>query len=105
MNLWFGCMAGDDKAWKTMVKYSKQDTILLEKVYDKLVPWMTTTNLGLHVEDSTKICPKCGHDELTIAGKSATNSGVYLRYRCKKCKGYSRGRNKIKNSGNPLTHP
>jgi len=38
--LWLKCMDGDDRAWKTMEKYNKQDVVLLEKLYDKVLPWV-----------------------------------------------------------------
>lgn len=105
LRLWLECMEGDKKAWNLMKKYSKQDTILLYDLYQKLIPWMTnTTNLGILVEDGTPICPKCGHNYLVKRGFSTTNAGKYQRMRCKKCQGYSRLRTKEKGSGNPLTH-
>lgn len=103
-NMWKGCMSGDPKAWTDMKRYAKQDTVLLEDVYNALQPWIRSTNLGLYVDDATETCPKCAGSDLKKVGKAATNSGIYLRYQCKSCKGYSRGRTKIKGSGNPLTN-
>ena len=37
--LWLDCMAGDDKAWKTMKKYQLQDVNLLIDLYYELLPW------------------------------------------------------------------
>jgi len=107
MSTWFGCISGDPKAWKKMVKYSKQDVVLLEKVYDALRPWIKSgTNLGLMVEDGTPTCPKCGSKDVQRRGTTKTNSGHYQRYACQNesCLAWSRGRHKIKGSGNPLTH-
>lgn len=39
-DLWAGCMNGNKKAWKTMEIYNKQDVVLLEKVFNKLKPWL-----------------------------------------------------------------
>lgn len=108
LQMWFDCMAGNSssdskKAWKDMKQYAKQDVVLLEEVYDKLKPWSPTVNLGMYVDRDNPVCPKCGHDDLMKRGTSATNSGEYQRYQCKSCRGYSRARNKITNSGNPLT--
>ncbi len=33
-------MNKDPAAWKVMEKYNKQDVLLLEKVYDRLLPWI-----------------------------------------------------------------
>ena len=36
--LWKNCVAGNKKAWRKMLKYNQQDTLLLEKVFNKLRP-------------------------------------------------------------------
>jgi predicted nucleic acid-binding Zn ribbon protein len=38
--LWTQCVAGDPSAWSTMRKYNKQDVVLTEQVYSKLLPWI-----------------------------------------------------------------
>jgi len=38
--LWVKCMNGDDSAWKIMEKYNKQDVVLLESVYHRILPWI-----------------------------------------------------------------
>lgn len=40
IDLWDLCMKGDAVAWKRMERYNRQDVVLLEKVYNKLLPWM-----------------------------------------------------------------
>ena len=39
-SLWKACREGDEKAWRKMLSYNKQDVILLEKVYLKMRPYM-----------------------------------------------------------------
>ena len=39
-DLWIKCMNRDGKAWKRMEEYNKQDVILLEKVYHRMLPWI-----------------------------------------------------------------
>lgn len=103
--LWVGCMNGVKKDWNTMKKYNKIDVDVLEKVYDELRAWSTSgTNIGLFVDDGTHVCPKCGSTDLQKRGFAPTNSGIYQRYQCKCCGGWSRSREKVANSGNPLTH-
>lgn len=41
--MWKACMDGDMKAWATMKKYNKRDTLLLEQVAHKLIPWCPRT--------------------------------------------------------------
>jgi hypothetical protein len=33
-------MNGDDKAWREMKKYQVQDVVLLEELYQVLLPWL-----------------------------------------------------------------
>ena len=39
-DLWQDCLKGNKKAWKKMVKYNKQDVLLLEKLYKKIEEWV-----------------------------------------------------------------
>jgi len=39
--LWVGCLKNDPAAWKKMMEYNKQDVVLLEKVYHRILPWIT----------------------------------------------------------------
>jgi rubredoxin len=99
-------MDGVKSAWNLMKKYSKKDTILLYDVYEKIKPWITSgVNMGMLVSEGDEaVCPACGSDQLQKRGFATTNSGKYQRYQCKNCGKYPRARNKIKGSGNPLTH-
>ena len=46
-SLWEGCMRGDKSSWKLMESYNKQDVVLLQKVFNKLLPWIKQTHPGL----------------------------------------------------------
>jgi hypothetical protein len=66
-DLWLGCEKGDPKAWDLMLKYNRQDVLLLESVYLKLRPWMTThPNMSLEGN-----CQNCG-------GKTVINTRTYM---------------------------
>jgi predicted RNA-binding Zn-ribbon protein involved in translation (DUF1610 family) len=86
--LWVKCMAGDKKAWAIMEKYNKQDTILLEELYYKLLPWIPN-----HPGRSTSeyACPSCGSDHLQKRGTAANKTGIYQRYQCSSCGSWSSG--------------
>ena len=78
--LWKACMAGDKKAFKKMLLYNKNDVELLEKVYNKLVPWMTNypiTEVGM-------FCPKCGGD-VQFRGGYVSKTRIGKRFQCKVC--------------------
>jgi DNA polymerase III epsilon subunit-like protein len=87
--LWKKCMAGDKKAFKKMVEYNKNDIVLLEKVYLKLRPYMTThpsTNT-----DDNMVCPMCGSRDLIKRGFRFTTTMKNQRWVCKDCGKWSVG--------------
>jgi DNA polymerase elongation subunit (family B) len=84
---WAGCMRGDEKSWKTMIKYCAQDVDLLFDIYNVLRPWAknhpnVTTYNGLGG------CPRCGHWELIRRGFKTTKTRRYVQYQCKQCNSY-----------------
>lgn len=90
-HLWLSCMNGDMKAWKTMAKYNKQDVVLLEKVYLKLRPYMTS-HPDRNVVDGTKgKCPACGSDKMQKRGYSITTTRKYQRLQCQDCGRWHKG--------------
>jgi len=89
-DLWKQCMDGDRTAWKIMQDYCKQDVLLLEKVYEKLRPYMKT-HPNLAVFAGGLSCTNCGSENLIKRGMQYTNAGVYQRYRCKDCGAPCRG--------------
>lgn len=90
IGLWLGCMEGDPKAWKKMVRYNRQDVVLLEKVYNALLPWhQAHPSIGL-LEGRVKSCPKCGSDRLQSRGFQVAKSQVYRQYQCQSCFGWCR---------------
>jgi len=88
-DLWKGCIDGEKTAWNKMVRYNKKDVVLLEKLYLRLLPWITThPNRGLL--DSKAKCPKCGSNSVHARGYSISNSRRYQRFQCNKCGGWGR---------------
>ena len=86
--MWRGCMEGNVEDFKKMKKYNMGDTLLLERVYYKLRPW-------LEAHPNTSFdgkCPKCS-GILIKRGFGFTRTGKYPRYACKNCHGWSRGEN------------
>jgi hypothetical protein len=77
------------EAWATMEAYNKQDVLLLERVYDRLLPWITNhPNLSAHGD--TFCCPKCGSVDYQQRGYAIQLGGKYRRYQCKPCGGWFR---------------
>lgn len=90
-DLWVKCMAGDNAAWAVMEEYNKNDVVLLEDVYNKLLPWITThPSHGLY--SGNDVCPNCGSVHLVKRGFFYTTLSKYQRYKCKNCGTWSRSR-------------
>lgn len=89
-DLWKGCMENDEKSWNIMRKYNKQDVVLTEQVYDRLLPWIKNhPHRGLYGGDKMA-CPRCGHGKTISRGYYSTKTGRYRLVQCKSCGGYSK---------------
>ena len=92
MKLWVDCMLGKQKAWDKMLKYCDRDVVLLEKIYKKLLPYITNhPNIGTYLDENAKCCPNCGSKNLQKRGTAYTSVASYQRYRCNGCGAWSRG--------------
>ena len=87
--LWTKVLHGDAKAQRTMERYCKQDVRLLEQVYDKLLPWITThPYLG---KASGYSCNRCGSKNLTSQGEKRTRHFRIQSLKCGDCGGWRQG--------------
>ena len=87
--LWLECMARDRKAFAKMEKYNKNDVILLERVYDRVLPWIHN-HPNRSVMDDTFCCPKCGGKKYKKNGIRVQVTGRYQQYTCLDCGGWFR---------------
>lgn len=93
MELWRKCMQKDGDAWATMEAYNVRDVELLEKVYDKLKPWVTNhPNHALFTEDERPVCTNCGGEHVQRRGRYYTKTLSYQRYACMDCGTWMRAR-------------
>lgn len=88
--LWLGCMEGDAESWAEMEEYNRQDVVLLESLYWKLLPWIKG-HPNMSVYHHAKVCPHCGSDRVKKNGVERTRAGEYQRYKCTDCKTPIRG--------------
>lgn len=89
-SLWTQVMAGDALAWRRMRKYCVNDVRVLEDVYKRLLPWVTShPNTGLY-EGKPVACPSCGGVSLESRGHAFTKASKYRRFRCRGCGSWSR---------------
>jgi DNA polymerase elongation subunit (family B) len=97
MALWTKCMKKDKDAWKRMEEYNIQDVVLLENLYDTLLPWIKNApNRNLY-QDITG-CPTCGSEHLQKRGTAVSTTGTYQRYQCRDCGSWSQGTKSVKKS-------
>lgn len=105
-DLWVRVLNGEKKAQREMLDYNVQDVLLLEKVYEKFIPWIKQhPNHALYQDDAeTPVCTNCGSTHVHRKGFSYTKVGVYQRYKCQDCGTPLRGRyTQVKKNENVLT--
>lgn len=80
--LWTACMKGDDKAWRLMEKYNKQDVVLTEKLYKTYLPWITNhPNQGSY-GPIREVCPNCAGRHIERRGYAVANLKQYPKLHC-----------------------
>lgn len=98
--LWQGCMRGDMDSWAKMKRYCSADVRLLEKIYKKLLPFITNhPNVAVYLDDDEAKCPNCASKKVTKEGFAYTSCGKYQRYSCGKCGAWSRGKTNLLSKG------
>lgn len=87
--LWYDCFFGKKKSLNQLVKYNKQDVILLENVFNYLHKYFkVSVNYNLFTKESHN-CPKCGSDQLQKRGRVINATTVKQRYQCQSCGSWS----------------
>lgn len=89
MGLWIKVLAGDRDAEARMESYCRQDSELLEQLYNRLHRYIVghPSYAAFHGRD---ICPQCGSDDLRPAGLAYLKTGQYPRFKCGPCGFHSR---------------
>lgn len=80
--LWKLCMSGDKSAWKDMKEYNIGDIVLLERLYQKFLPWI---NPFPRVKMDNGKCPKCSSSNFKRNGWKYTRHAETQRYQCLGC--------------------
>jgi len=76
------------KTVKLMKEYNDQDVRLLEAIYLRMLPFMSShPNLG-DIDGRDAICPKCGSTSLHKRGFNRKRTGSSQRYQCQSCGGW-----------------
>lgn len=98
IRLWLDWMdktsPGHKKAVKDMETYAKQDTYLLEPLFEFMRPYIKSVNFGLFRADGFS-CSHCGSTSLQARGFAYTTAGKFQRYQCTDCSGWSKDPKRI----------
>jgi len=92
-SLWIGVLAGNQEDWDNMVEYNIGDVLLLEKVYEKLRPWVKN-HPDVAIEDNGDHCATCGSNHVQRRGKRRTKMFTVVRLHCQDCGAWSDGTKK-----------
>lgn len=96
--LWLDCMAGDEKAWKLMEKYQRQDVNLLIELYEKLLPWIPNHPSVPLYDGIEGGCVNCGSTNLQRRGYSTTGVSKQQRYQCQDCGKWNKSKGSVASS-------
>lgn len=80
IQLWIDCLARKPEAWATMKKYNMKDVILLEKLYLRVLPWISNHPNRAQYDDGA-VCPNCGENKKQRRGIRKGQQ----RYQCVPC--------------------
>ena len=99
-------MNGNRESWKMMEKYNRQDTVLTEALYDKLMPWITNHPVRALYDGVNTLQCRCGAgpDNLIRQGYAYTNVSKFQQYSCKKCGSWFRGRTNLAERDNVVVN-
>jgi hypothetical protein len=86
--LWMKVLNGDSAAVREMVRYNKQDVLLLRDVFRKLRPYISSF-VSRELFGGTG-CPRCGSTKIQSRGVHRAISRVYQRFQCQSCSGWFR---------------
>jgi hypothetical protein len=84
LSLWTECLKNNKAAWNEMKKYNIIDVLSTEELYYKLIPWDSTIDFSIYNPNKKMVCT-CGSTEFVQNGHAYYASGVYKRYKCRKC--------------------
>lgn len=79
--LWLDCMNKVAGAYEEMETYNIGDVVQLEKLYDRVLPWIKNHPNRSVYEDSL-VCPTCGGNHFQSRGFTTVSSLRYRRFQC-----------------------
>lgn len=93
IDLWRGCLNGNQQSLLDMQTYNKEDVVLLEDAYLFIRPFIHShPNMAIYQEATEPSCPTCGSSDITECGHYTTMLNQYLAFRCNSCGAICRSR-------------
>jgi hypothetical protein len=90
MELWTRVMAGDPKAQRKMQRYCSQDVRLLERVYERVKPYISNhPHMGRIKSDE---CGACGSKNMQSRGYRRTKASRIQSLQCQDCGSWQQGK-------------
>lgn len=86
--LWMRVLQGDSAAVKELIPYNKQDVLLLERVFNKLRPYVSN-HINRELFGGVG-CPRCGSSKVQSRGVHRAITKIYRRWQCQSCSGWFR---------------
>lgn len=83
-SMWVKCMDNDPAAWGVMEPYNKNDVVVLEGIYKRLLPWLPNQGHSVRNEHNL-VCPNCGGDRYQQRGYMYSQVAKYVRFQCMEC--------------------
>lgn len=84
--LWVNVMQREIKSMKLMERYCKQDVDLLDKVFQRLRPFVNEIpNFNMFRRDAYPACPNCGGTHLQKFGQRVNKTRIVQRFKCMDC--------------------
>lgn len=102
MDTWLDCMnpasENFESAWDHMEYYNREDVVIMEPLYELLLPWISGhPNHNLY-GDEEWVCPSCGSLDLAKEGFRYTSVSKTQRYSCRACGAWSSDGKRIEGS-------
>lgn len=101
--LWEHAVEGDAQALRKMRKYNKQDVVVLEAVFEAMLPHMSRVPRLWRAHGLQ--CVYCGHYNLHRRGFRDTAVYSYVRMQCVRCRRYQQHRNSTSREGGEGARP
>lgn len=88
--MWKSCMGANgaevqERAWRQMYRYQRQDVNLLVELYDYFLPWITNHPNRALIDSVADGCKTCASTDIQKRGFHYSGAGKFQRYLCKTC--------------------